>query len=363
MSEARSTRFAQDELDAFSRRLLAALGADEPTCDAATRAMMHASRIGVDSHGVRLLPHYAAVLAGGRVNRQPKLAFSSARSAVATLHADHAHGALATFTAMERAIELSRRFGIGAVSIRDSSHFGAAGVYALEAAQNGVIGMATCNSDSFVRLHGGAERFHGTNPIAVGVPVAGERPWLLDMATSAIPYNRVQLYRSLGVALPEGTASTPEGRDTTSATEAEMLAPLGAAFGFKGAALAGVAEILSAVLAGMRLSFEIAPMPGPDLETPRGMGAFVLAIDPEAFISRAEFDAGMRRYLARLRSSDRADEGDVMAPGDREWREAERRAVEGIPVDTETVKAFGALAERYRLEVPPTMQPRRRPRV
>ncbi len=352
MSGARPTRFAQSALDAFSRRLLAAMGADEPTCDAATRAMMHASQIGVDSHGIRLLPHYAAVLAGGRVNRRPRLAFASARSAVATLHADHAHGALATFTAMERAIELSRTFGIGAVSIRDSSHFGAAGVYALAAADAGVIGIATCNSDAFVRLHGGAERFHGTNPIAVGVPVAGERPWLLDMATSAIPYNRVQLYRSLGVALPEGTASTPEGRDTTSAAEADMLAPLGAAFGFKGAALAGVAEILSAVLTGMRLSFEIAPMPGPDLQTPRRMGAFVLAIDPEAFIPRAEFDAGMRRYLENLRASQPADEGEVLAPGDREWREWERRAEDGIPVDVDTVEAFYALADRYGVPVP-----------
>lgn len=345
-------RFRERDLEAFSRAVLLALGADEPSAQAATRAMMHASRIGVDSHGIRLLPHYAAVLAGGRVNRTPHLRFSSRRAAIATLHADHAHGALATFTAMERAVELAATFGIGGVAIRDSSHFGAAGVYALQAAEAGVIGIVTCNSDSFVRLHGGAERFHGTNPIAVGVPVAGERPWLLDMATSAIPYNRVQLYRSLGLALPDGTASTPEGRDTTLAGEADMLAPLGAAFGFKGAALAGVAEILSAVLTGMRLSFEIAPMPGPDLETPRQMGAFVIAIDPEAFIPRAEFDAGMQRYLAALRASRRAEGGEVMAPGDREWREADRRAEGGIPVDAQTAEAFRVLAERSRLAAP-----------
>ena len=58
-----------------------------------------------------------------------------------------------------------------------------------------------------MRLHDGAERFHVTNPLAVAVPVEDGRPWLLDMATSAIPYNRVLLYRSLGMALPAATAS------------------------------------------------------------------------------------------------------------------------------------------------------------
>ena len=66
----------------------------------------------------------------------------------------------------------------------------------------------------FVRLHDGAARFHGTNPIACAVPVAEAQPWLLDMATSAIPYNRVQLYKSLGRGLPEHVASDDAGEDT-----------------------------------------------------------------------------------------------------------------------------------------------------
>ncbi len=79
------------------------------------------------------------------------------------------------------------RFGIGAVAIRNTSHFGPAGAYSLEAARQGFIGITFCNSDSFVRLHDGAQRFHGTNPIAVGVPSGGSDPWLLDMATIPSP--------------------------------------------------------------------------------------------------------------------------------------------------------------------------------
>lgn len=314
--------------------------------------MMHGSLFGIDSHGVRLTGHYVKAIEGGRVNGKPDIQVTRTGPAAAVLDGDDGHGAVVTFAAMEVACDLAATAGIGAVAIRRSSHFGAAGAYALAAAEAGFIGIAVCNSDSFMRLHGGAERFHGTNPIAAGVPVAGSKPWLLDMATSAIPYNRVLLYRSLGLPLPEGVASDCSGIDIADPHGVEMLAPLGAAFGHKGAGLAGLVEILSAVLTGMRLSFDIAPMGGPDFATPRGMGAFVLAIRPDAFIDRESFDAAMQRYLDRLRNSRTAPGAAVLAPGDREWAEAERRRRDGIPVDPVTIEDFTALAERLGVPLP-----------
>ncbi len=346
------TAFSLDALARFCNAILAGCGADQATADAATRAMMHGTRLGVDSHGVRLLSHYVTALVGGRVNKTPRLRAVRSFGAIETLDADHAHGALAAFTAMARATTLADQFGIGAVAIQNSSHFAAAGAYALQAANQGYIGIAVCNSDSFVRLHDGAIRFHGTNPIAVGVPTTGAQPWLLDMATSSIPYNRVMLYQSLGVPLPQGVASDPEGVDTLEAEKAAMLAPLGGEFGFKGAALAGLAEILSAVLTGMTLSFDIAPMGGSDFSTPRKMGAFVLALKPAAFIDPAVFDAGMTRYLDTLRNSPARPPFTVMAPGDREWRVAEQRQQQGVTIDPMTLKSFADLAARFRVAAP-----------
>ncbi|MBD9388097.1 Ldh family oxidoreductase [Agrobacterium sp. AGB01] len=341
-----------DELDRFCRAVFAAAGANTATADAATRAMMHGTRHGVDSHGVRLLAHYITALNGGRINGAPDIKKVTSFGAIETLDADDAHGALATYTAMDNAIDLASKFGIGAVAIRNTSHFGPAGAYSIEAARKGYIGITFCNSDSFVRLHDGAMRFHGTNPISVGVPVSGDDPWLLDMATSSIPYNRVLLYRSLGQALPNATASDETGVDTKDANAADMLAPLGGEFGFKGAALAGVAEIFSAILTGMKLSFDIAPMGGPDFSKPRGMGAFVLAIKPEAFVDRQTFDSGMQRYLQVLRTSPTREDCKVMAPGDREWLVAAQREREGVTVDPSTRQAFEELADKYGLEMP-----------
>jgi LDH2 family malate/lactate/ureidoglycolate dehydrogenase len=339
-------------LEAFCHEALAAAGARDDTASAATRAMMHGSRLGVDSHGVRLLDHYVTVLAGGRVNPAPSMRLVSETGAVAAFDADHAHGALAAFTAMSHAVSLAQRFGIGAVAIRNSSHFGPAGAFVLDAAEAGMIGLAFCNADRIVRLHGGAARFHGTNPMACAIPVTGGRPWLLDMATSAIPYNRVQLYKSVGRRLPEGVASTTDGLDTDDPGAAAMLAPLGGEFGFKGAGLAGLAEIFSAVLSGMQLSHELPPMSGPDYATPRKLGAFVMALAPWAFLDMGAFDDGMTRYLGALRSSPARAGGAVLAPGDREWAEADRRAVSGIPIDPETEQAFRRLARRYGLKPP-----------
>ena len=345
-------RVNAETLERFCRSVLVAVGADTATADAATRAMMHGSRLGIDSHGVRLLDHYVKAISRGRVNPRPKPRLVWKGGAAAALEADDAHGALAAYFAMEEAVKLAHSLGLGAVAIRHSSHFGPAGAYACAAAEAGMIGIAMCNSDSFVRLHDGAQRFHGTNPVACAVPVPGERPWLLDMATSAIPYNRIQLSKSLGLELPAGTASRADGGDTDDADEAEMLAPLGGEFGFKGAGLAGMAEIFSAVLSGMRLSFEIAPMFGPDFSTPRGLGAFVMAMKPEAFVDWETYAGGMKRYLAALRGSPARAGGTVMAPGDREWAEAERRGVEGVPLDPTTLEAFRHLADRFGIEMP-----------
>lgn len=306
--------------------------------------MMHGSLHGVDSHGVRLLAHYVRALQAGRLNGRPKLRFLRTGAAAGMLHADHAQGAVATYAAAEHACALALEAGIGAVGIRDSSHFGPAGAYAIRIAEKGLVGLVFANSDAFVRLHGGAARFHGTNPIAMAAPVAGSDPWLFDMATSAIPFNRVMLYAATGQALPEATASDASGRDTRDPNLVEMLAPLGGSFGFKGAGLAGMAEILAAAVAGGGLSHELLAMGGPDFGTPRGLGAFVLAISPHAFSGAEVLAQTMARYLAALRGSPAVPEASVMAPGDREWAERDRRRLQGIPLDPETAAAFRAIA-------------------
>ena len=347
-------RYDFSSLEAFVESALLAGGADAPSARAATRAMMHGSRIGVDSHGVRLLPYYLSVIASGEINGHPQVVVERGPGSTAVLDADGAIGHLACYRAMEEAVDIARTHGIGAVTIKRMSHMGAAGAYALWAAQQGHIGLLTANSDAAVRLHDGRDAFHGTSPIAIGAPAPGQRPWLMDMATSAVPFNRVLLYRSLGITLPAGVAVDETGRPTTNAEAARVLSPVGGEQGYKGAALAGLVEILSAPLTGMALSTELMPMYGQTTGAPRDMGGFAMAINPDAFIGPQIYGAIMTRYLANIRAAPPAEgaTGRPMAPGDREWAVEDERKLNGVPVDPVSIAAFEGLSAKFGLTMP-----------
>ncbi|GEO14794.1 Ldh family oxidoreductase [Microvirga aerophila] len=315
-------------------------GADERSAGAATRAMMHASRIGVDSHGVRLTAHYVKALQGSRINGAPNMEVRRTAASSAVLDADDGLGHAAAYEGMKLACAMAKDTGVAAVGILRSSHYGAGGAYALAGAEEGMISLSMTQSDAVVALHGGAERFHGTNPIAVGAPVPGERPWLLDMATSSIPFNRVLLYRTLGKTLSDGVAADASGQPTTDPNAADMLMPLGGVdFGFKGAGLAGLVTLFSSILTGSTLDHLVIRMAETDdFQTPRNLGHFCLAIDPDRFVGRQFYETAIMRYLVDLRSSVARTGETVMAPGDREWAVEQERQRTGIPVDPETAR-------------------------
>jgi ureidoglycolate dehydrogenase (NAD+) len=331
------------DLEGRVAKALRQSGASEASLEATTRALMHASRHGIDSHGVRLTGHYCRMLAGGRLNRAPQLTVDRRAAASAVVDGDDGLGHYAAYRAMEEACAMARQTGIAGVGVRRSSHLGAAGAYALAGAERGIIAFATTNTDSMVALFDGAQRFHGTNPLAFAAPVPGQRPWLLDMATSSIPMNRVLLHQSLDKPLPPGVAANAQGVAVTDPWEVDMLLPLGGTdYGYKGAALAGVATLFSAILMGTTLDPDFIPMySADDISTPRNMGHFFMAIDPDKFAGNAAFGQGMLRYLQSLRAAPARPGGSPMAPGDREWAVADDRDRNGIPVDPDTARFLG----------------------
>jgi ureidoglycolate dehydrogenase (NAD+) len=325
------------------RARLMAAGADEDSAEACTRALIHASLTGFDSHGVRLVAHYAHVMQSGRVNPRPKRQVRYTGAATAMLDADDGLGHASAYAAMEVACRLARAAGVGAVGVVRSSHFAAAGAYAVAGAEEGFIAFVTTNTDKVVALHGSARAFHGTNPIAVAAPVPGGKPWLMEFSTSSVAFNRVALARTLGTTLPEGVAADADGEPTTDPAKAEMLLPLGGpALGYKGAGLAGLVTLLSAMLTGGALDHEMIPMfRTEDFRTPRNLGHFCLAIDPDRFVGRPAYEQAMSRYLAALRAVPPRPGERVLAPGDREWEIAAQRMRTGIPLDPETAAFLG----------------------
>lgn len=341
----------QDRLTRFVAAALMARGSDGDQAEAVARALVSTSLRGVDSHGVRLLPHYLRALGGGRITKAPILNVTRTAAGAAIIDADNGFGHHAGYRAIVEGCAMARNVGIAGISVINSSHFGAAGCYALDAAERGYLAFAFANSDPFVLPHDAQEPFHGTNPLAVAAPVAGQMPFLLDMATSIVPWNRIRDYEMKGLPVPEDVAVDAAGNMTTDPSAvAALLSFGGTRFGFKGAGLAAVMEVMSATLTGMGHCSRLLPMSGPDLSTPRRLGQYYIVIDPEAFVPRAVYDAGITAYLADLRATRARPGTKVMAPGDREWDRLSERSRNGIPVAAALWAEFQAIAGELGLD-------------
>lgn len=343
--------FDAERLSSFVATALQAAGSAPEQAGDVARALTQASLRGVDSHGVRLLPHYAKVLKGGRIAAAPRLAIRRTAPAAAVVDADNGFGHWASYHAIREGCAIARETGMAGVSVINSSHFGAAGCYVLEAAKEGLVAFAFSNSDSFVLPHDGVAPFHGTNPIAFAAPVPDGRPFLFDMATSIVPWNRIRDYETKGLQVPPDVAVDDAGQMTTDPSVVNALLPVGGVrFGFKGAGLAGVMEVLSAVMTGMAHCARLIDMTGSDISTPRRLGHFFVVINPDVFVSRTEFDRGMTDYLTDLRANPSQEGKKVMAPGDREWAVEDHRSAHGIPVHRNLLEEFNKLIHELKLD-------------
>ena len=344
-------RAAAQDVKRFATEVLVAAGTDPAVAESVSSSLTETSLRGVDSHGIRLLLHYARVVTTGRINPHPQLNFAQSGPATGTVDGDHGFGHHASFFAIAKATALCSDTGIAAVSVINSSHFGSAGTYVLAAAEQGFVALGMCNSDSFVLPHDGVGPFHGTNPLAFAAPVSGHKPLLVDMATSVIPWNRVQDLMNEGLPLPPDVSVDKSGSPTTNAAESAALLPLGGIrYGYKGAALASMIEIFSAVLTGMPHCSRLLGMAGPDLSTHRRLGHFFIVIDPKRFVAVETYDWAMKAYLQDLRAQASRPGTKVMAPGDREWSVEEERSRQGIPIADQLRADLDELADQWKVK-------------
>ncbi|MCB1489854.1 MAG: Ldh family oxidoreductase [Bauldia sp.] len=342
-----------EDLTLYVHDLLAAAGADEPSAAAVARSVIDASSRGVDTHGIRLVPWYMQMVEGGRINLNPTVTFERKAPAVGHVDSGDGFGHRASYRAIEEGCAMAAESGIAAITVGRSTHHGATGVYTLAAARKGFAAIGMTHADPAVVPYGGVRAFFGTNPISFAVPAPGEEPILLDMATSAVPYNRVFLRRATGTPLPPEVAVDKDGHFTEDPHAAVALQSLGGGgFGYKGSGLAAMVDILCSAFTGMGHSATMAPFSGPDFSKPIPIGQFFLILNPAAFQALTAFDARIAAFLRDLRNEPGHPGQKVMAPGDPEHAEARRRRENGIPVDRVTWKALGESAEKYGVAVP-----------
>jgi ureidoglycolate dehydrogenase (NAD+) len=315
---------------------LAALEVDPEAAAHVVGSLVQTSLRGVDSHGIQLFPHYVRAVGAGRIAARPRIVAERTAAATARVDAGHAFGHHAGAVAIDLAVELARDAGVGAVSVRDSTHFGAAAYFALRAARQGCVGFAFTNADALVKAFNAREPVFGTNPVCFAAPMADEEPLCLDMATSLVSWNKVRNCRVSGDLLGAGWAFDRQGNPTTDADAAVSLNPAG---GYKGYGLGMMVEVLCGLLADGPVARELLPMFTSPIEARRHISHFFLALDVSRYVPVERFAARLQALAESIRCLPSTD-ARVMVPGDPEKAAFEERSRLGIPVAAALVEAY-----------------------
>lgn len=335
-------------LTGFVVDVLGAVGV--PPADAAIVAdcLVMANLSGVDSHGVIRLAHYVQRLENGTIKAQPQLTFTQTAPAMGILDGGEGLGHVVAYHATTHALALAAEAGTGMVAIGNSSHFGMAGFYVLRMIEQGFAGISMTATDRMLVPFGARKAFFGTNPICFGFPTDGI-PLVLDMSTTGVAYGKVALAAVEGRTIPDTWALDADGNPTT---DPKAVAGLHPAAGYKGSGLAMVIDIFCSLFAGMPWGPHINRMYG-EMDAPRHLGHFLMAIDVNRFIGLAHFKEQLGAMLQELTALEPAAGFDqVYFPGQIEGMKRAQRRAEGIPIEPGLADELAALGQRYHVPLP-----------
>ncbi|SMG05725.1 Ldh family oxidoreductase [Paraburkholderia susongensis] len=310
------------------------------------QGLIRTSLMGIDTHGVRLLPLYLRELDEGRSNVRPKIQTIQQFHGTALVDADSALGVVAGAYAANLANELAREYGVSVVAVANSNHFGAASVYGERIASQGLVGIVTTSAAARMAPFNAKRAMFGTNPICFAAPARGTDLYLLDMATSQISYSQVKHFRRNGVELPPGWALDRNGRQVSDPALVESLATLG---GYKGQGLAMMVQILSCLLTSMPFDHRLSHLDAEPYDRGRQIGHCLIAIDPARFGSLDDFTAGVSELMQTIRETPAVDGECVQVAGDPQKASIARRTQEGIPLNDDELHGLSQEAQRLGL--------------
>lgn len=342
------SRVPAPELSSFVEDVLAAAGVPREDAAVVADCLLTADLSGIGSHGVLRLAHYVTRLENGTIKARPRLEFERRAPSLGIVDGDDGLGHVVSYKACTRAMELADDSGSGAVVIKNSSHFGMTGFYVERIVSEGYVGMMMTATDAFLIPFGAGEPFFGTNPIAIGFPTDGV-PVILDMATTSIPYGKVAQAQTEGESIPPDWGFDEDGDPTTDPNEIAGLHPIA---GPKGSGLAMVIDIFCSVLSGMPWGPHIHEMYG-ELEKPRKLGHFVLALDVDRWMPLELFKrrlGGMLEEFGELPPAEGFDQ--VYYPGQIEGESRQRRRAEGIPIEPGLLQELRELGQRFDVPFP-----------
>jgi len=361
-------KVAADRLRKFSIAVFEAAGAPRDHAERATDVLLWASLRGVDTHGIRNLKRYYLDAAGvgrrdGKIVLDAELTLDHESPTTAAFDAHSGLALSLSVQAMECAIEKARESGVGIVTVRNSTHFGPAGYYAWMAVEHDMLGFASCGylfphgQTKAVLPFGGLWPMLSTNPLAMACPADKLPPFVLDMSTSVVPVNRIELYEEEGRTVPSDWALDANRQPTTKPAEVHGVVPLGGATtfgGHKGYGMALASWILTGLLSGAWRTDAVRDRVLGEKPEPKhgfaqeGIGHCFAAVRLDQFGDPQVFRQGMDAMIQALNDSPpTAGFPQVRVPGQGAHATEQERRRDGIPINAATMAALKSLAEQY----------------
>ena len=311
--------------------------------------LVAANLLGHDSHGIGMIPRYVdALLEGGlSVNQHPRVRLDC--DSLLALDGCQGYGQVIGHEATAMAIERAKEHGLCVMALGRSHHLGRIGEWGEQAVAQGLISINFVNviSRAIVAPYGGADARFGTNPLCIAIPLPGEAPFVLDMATSAVAQGKVRVAYNKGEKVSPEWLIDERGNPTPE-PRFGVIEPFGAlrTFGLhKGYGLALACELLGGALTGG------GTWHSEDKSKRRVWnGMLSILVAPERIDADGVFGQEAREFLDSLRKSPVAPGFDkVRIAGEPERETRSRREKEGIPVDPATWNEIQAAAAKLKL--------------
>lgn len=326
-------------------------GGSEPReAELVAENLVTANLTGHDSHGIGMIPRYVESLKEGGLqpNRHPVMKLDG--GALVALDGQAGYGQVIGLEATDIAIERAKQHGVCVMALANSHHLCRIGQWAEQAVAQGLVSLSFVNviSRSIVAPFGGSDARFGTNPCTIGVPLAGQPPFILDMATSGVAQGKVRVAHNKGEKLPPGLLLDDKGNPTLEARFG-VIEPFGAltTFGLhKGYGLAVVCELLGGALSGGGTWHTT------DRSKKRVLnGMLSILIDPKKLGTADVFEREARAFIDWVKRSPPAPGMDrVRIAGDPERETRARREKEGIAVDANTWQEIHAAGAKLGVE-------------
>lgn len=344
---------AADELRSFMIDVFRGAGVPDEDARICADVLITSDLRGIESHGVQRLKMYFDRIRSGIQKAVTEYEIVREGPTTALVDGHHGMGHVIGYRSMQMAIEKAKKYGMGSVAVRNSTHFGIDGYYPLMAIKAGMAGMSFTNARPTISPTFGVTPLLGTNPIAFGVPSDEDVPFLFDAATSIIQRGKVEVHAREGKQLEEGWVIDEYGNPAIdppkilAGLEKDQfsLLPLGGAEeefgGHKGYGLATMVEIFSAAFQSGAFLHDLLGIDKEGKKRPFMVGHFFMAIDISQFVPLEEFKNTTGSILRELRDSKKQPGQDrIYTAGEKEYYNTKRIQEEGIPIIPNLQKDF-----------------------